>query len=516
MTSRITPGRQQYDSDWFNPHKPKKRKRFIKGSTKNDPPVNSGLLNMFPCPFEPTITKIKKYTDAGISENKAFDAGRFLRNLNEQERAKVTTLLPGEQGNVDELVAALNDEDGNWSHEILKNPRFPHYGFAAAQQGKLQKEQLATLLMQREADLQFETSCGPKKTHAVFDGNKLSKKAEELLIPSLWKMTEEEKKELIKRIKAAPASERFFWTVDIPNEKLKGPQAEKWGIFLKKLQDVFRVLRLQEKSENPDVKTFVIPSFTILQSYLRVVFPENAAVMEPELGIATLEGTEQDLIQGKRPFALHFPGIDGLIEGDGYYFGHYLATFHDFYHAHRLSLIDKNQRLGLLRIAHVFQYIIELSKKNSEKSLLTCYWPKDHIASRVVTYPILKEGSLRKVEKLVSKIIDMDEASMRYLDTFRNRSDQSKLGAKMKIKDPKNAFFRSYNRLFPYVIKRFVPEAYFPTVAVIHDMVVNKEHWERELGVKADPSKCFGDDGKGIIRDLTHSFLNVNNPKKRS
>ncbi|MCB1112268.1 MAG: hypothetical protein H7A37_00300 [Chlamydiales bacterium] len=450
-----------------------------------------GSLNLEPLPFAHTITYIeaaKLEQQRKAEDIHKYQIWRLLRNVDDKGSLAITTLMPSKSQDVNTLARALRT--GNWKHSIFSTERFGQCTFQAFKKKLITLEQFTTVFLRWAASVQFEKKDRPLIAHPVFNGEELTPNAEKLLLPALWKISNDEKERFLSLLKQAPESEKYFWTTNIPlNTLIRGKKREKHGQILLALDKIF-VLFKMAKSSNFREWTLIIPSFTIFQAYLNAVFQENAVTIVPEFGIGTPEQIAFDIPQNQRLFALHFPGVKGLETGDGYYFGKYLSSFHDFYHSHRVSLIPPTHRLAYLRLYHVFTHCLELSKKSPERPLLSVQWPHptdNCLSNRFIHhYQAIPGNKIEEFkEQTCHKIIDLEVPALdKYLQIFRSRGRGSYIIHDTKWNKtpfPEKVQGLTFTPFNFKTINRLHPEKYFNIAVSLHDMVTHRDQWKNSF-----------------------------------
>lgn len=470
-----------------------------------------GSLNKEPFPFEETLKLISAAQEEKVQAEinpHSYALKRLLRNLTAEEQECVTQIKEDEEGLPEEVASALRA--GKWDHEIFSSPRFGQYTVQAFMQKKISIEQLATVFMRWEASVQFSHSGNPLLTHPLFQKGDFTQDAIMLLIPSLWEISAAEKIRFIYKLLQSPLSERYFWTVKIPQEDYeKGEKRKKYGKVLYNLQTRLPLFTLRECPEDLDQMILVIPSFSILKAYLWAVHREHAVAVIPEFGIGTPKQIEFDIPQNQRLFALQFPNIKGLESGDGYYFGEYLASFHDFYHCHRISLIPPLHRLAYLRLAHIFKHCLTLSQRYPHEPLLTVYWSQQtdwrykEIGKIHKFDPIPEEYHAYFHQRYFEEIIDLElPAADGYLNLFWKRESIHLNDDWKKVKHPFLAEKLPF-RPFMYYHPRLngdAPETQFELCVALHDMVVNADAWKQNFNIDGLYQRRWIEDPmKGII-----------------
>lgn len=471
--------------------------------------VNSGSLNRNPLPFEKTLKVIRAAKAEWLrktADPHHYARFRLLRNLNIEERKTVTSLEPSEEVLADSLAQAL--QEGNWCDPILSHLRFGQYAFRAFESNAITLEQFATVFLRWEAEEQFSCPGNPLRVRPIFDNGNLSKEAKQLLLPALWEISTDELQRFLDFLADSPKSEQYFWTVKILwRDYHEGEVQKKYGPFLKQIQYVLPVFRLLEHSRAPEYKVLVVPSFSVFKAYLRAVQMEHAVDIVPEFGINSPEQIERDIPQNQRVFALNFPGVQGLEEGDSYYFGKYLASFHDFYHCYRISLIPPNHRLAYLRLSHLFNHCLELSERYPERPLLTVYWSrqtcigKEKLGEVHIYDPVLtKERQLFK-RLFCDSLIDLDgPASDGYTEPFWNRMGSNRVPyPEIARKVPFVPYKGSHTWL-----NSSKPNKYFDVCVALHDMVVNDQQWQIHFGIKGTDARRWDECCGGYIELQKH------------
>lgn len=480
--------------------------------------LHSGSLNATPLPFEKTLKMIEASRNELIEDKKdshSYALMRLFRNITPEEREIATQLEVGEEPLVDELALALYN--GEWDSPIFTSPRFGQYVLQAFIQKRISIEQLTTVFLRWEATEQFSNSGNLLWTRSVFENGTLSEDAKKFLLPALWKMSADEEARFVDILGKSPKSEQYFWTVKVPKEDYeKGNKQKNFGKMLDAFQGRFRLFTLIKSAQEPDQAILVVPSFSIIQAYLRGVYMEHAVTMIPEFGIGTPEQIEFDIPQNKRLFALHFPGIKGLEEGDGYYFGKYLSSFHDFYHSQRISLIPYPRRLAYLRLSHVFNHCLTLSENCPNQPLLTVYWTRDcsfftkNVGEVYKFAPIKIDDRSSFQHKYYESNIDLERpATEGYVQLFRERESCGEYTNKdYPLLAEKLPFVPFY--AYHMWLEGATPERYFDVCVALHDMVVHNVEWKNHFGIETMKTHHWHENDRysNIQKKLIEGFSN--------
>lgn len=461
--------------------------------------LRSGRLNQNPLPFETTLKVLRKaeaLNQRAELEPRKEALYRLIRNLNAKDIKQIEIVDASENHYIDEVASALLCAD--WKNEIFNNERFGQYVFAAFKEGKISIEQLTTVFLQWEAKQQFAHDEITLNQHAVFDGDGLGQNIR-LLMTALWKMSDTQMNTFFHLLRKSPASEQFFWTVEIPTDR-KGrlniglPYAR----FLEKFQEIFKLFRPQGHLLS-GVKRLVIPSFSIMKSYLKALFGTDAVTMVPEFGIATSSQFEIDIPRNRHTFAIHFPKVSGLEAGDGHYFGKYLSSLHDFYHSHRASLIPFERRLAYLRVAHLFKHSQKISELYPQDPLLTVLWSTKTVVWEQSSGKVFKYSKISPEMWTVyyEQIINLEvPATDGYLQSFRVQQEES---IAQSVYVPFQPFKYKYA-----MIDGEHPEDYFCVAMILHDMVTHAREWKLHFDLDGYNSCRWSEDCVSVKQIQEH------------
>ncbi|HVE14960.1 MAG TPA: hypothetical protein VNI01_16315 [Elusimicrobiota bacterium] len=259
---------------------------------------------------------------------------------------------------VDALVRALGE--GDWSHAVFESPEESvHLALAAHRAGRIGLGQLSSVILRWEAFDDVAPPASQRVAVPLMEGGRLTPFAREL-VKGRGKegLNLRQTMRLERLLQRLPASERFVWVLrpdaDRIGSRFWGAQPE-WGKTYWDIQSEF----LLNAFSIPGVSfwnrhsALLVPTFGFIQAHLLAKNGLEAVTLQPEFGRTDTAGVVDGIARGGRPFALHFPGIDGVLRGDGRYFGKFLASIHDWLHAHYGSSLSERYREVLARVFSV-------------------------------------------------------------------------------------------------------------------------------------------------------------------
>lgn len=209
------------------------------------------------------------------------------------------------------------------------------------------------------------------RTYCLNDGDS-SKQAEiKRSLTTYFSFTEEQYGKFVDAMKAAPFSEQLFFSFNVP---LGG--AASWSPMYEQVMHLcgsFRLVDVDPPSSASRTRfgssfqqMIIVPSFTMLQTFLRIIYPESAVTLVPMLGKCSTRTIQKNVLEGKRVINIGMPAaqLDTVVHS--MYAGQLGATFHDIYHAERYSRIKPNEQAALRRINQIFTAAIRHDPENKE------------------------------------------------------------------------------------------------------------------------------------------------------
>lgn len=272
----------------------------------------------------------------------------LLRRVTPEERASIDEKLSSLtkiEPNIKRLYDAL--ESQNWNDEIFTDENVPYYALEAVglEEGhphKLNIGQFATLMSFWRACQDIEDL----EPIALFDDQgQINPKAEKYLRESMREngvgpyLTDSQIHQLFDEMAKLPKSEQQFFLSSYAVSYDK-------DYVLSRVGEVgIHLFSLTEKRRR------FVPSFGLMQTFLRVKFGPDAVDMKPVLGLSSQDDIRNNGLNGERDMAIHFPGIFLPDMADGYKAPGFDFTYHDFYHAFVSSAAPQKIRSLFIHIA---------------------------------------------------------------------------------------------------------------------------------------------------------------------
>lgn len=218
---------------------------------------------------------------------------------------------------------------GDWEAPIFSHERAPEMAYGLFRAGKISEGQFVTHQFFWAARTEYKEALG---FFPMLDGGGLTSRARALLdLPR--GLTEAAKEQLAAKLAALPRSEQYVLQASTHEALQADPRL---GVA----DATFRAfLGMHFRPPEGQAWGLVVPSFGLMQLYLEARYEERAMQAVPEFGIAPHESILDQIGQHRRVVVVPYPGIDGVEEGDGMYFGKTYGFLHDFYHLDRGSSI---------------------------------------------------------------------------------------------------------------------------------------------------------------------------------
>lgn len=324
-----------------------------------------------------------KKLHSSMPQNWNFDAHGMTKRLTEVERNSLTSQEVRPEV-VDVFVQTLNGKRGVFSLfkglNLEETKRFPQMALQAFLRGLISENQFATycLLYQaidqfidhpsavrqlhlRTAEGKFEhrIDISPLKSFSdlfldLFSIRhiNLDKDQEDAdrILKTFLNISDEQFETLKELILKEPCSEHYFYTFKIPVGDVHS-----WSPMYKGILNPMHIWYPVNDTKDPPPflfsdwrqKVFVLPSFSMLQAYLCAFHLEHAIKMKPFMGKCTTKVIEEYWLRHERVINVAMPGVAVPPVGDGHYGGLFMFSWHDVYHALRISVQKKNEREAL-------------------------------------------------------------------------------------------------------------------------------------------------------------------------
>jgi len=253
----------------------------------------------------------------------------IVRRGTPEERKKVEDTLaslPDKERNICELLTAL--QKGDWNAAIFNNAQYPLYALEAVRQGKLFPNDYATVVIFWEM-------------HQLH-------KAEEITTVPLFNpdgTANEEAKDLIKqtltyRKNAALNPLLSNDKINTLFDKMRAlhPLQQQLWIVPHIHEPIINAISLKTLAEIGEEDMMVAP-MGLMQTFLEVAFGEDAVKLIPVHGLSSWKDLRQNLLEGKREYALRSPLIFLPDKADAHYARDFYFGKHDFYHALLISAV---------------------------------------------------------------------------------------------------------------------------------------------------------------------------------
>ncbi|MEZ4750960.1 MAG: hypothetical protein R3B54_10160 [Bdellovibrionota bacterium] len=254
----------------------------------------------------------------------------FLLNvqLNEAQAAELNrSQVRASSTQSRQMLQALNE--GNWEAEVFNHPRASEIAYGLYRAAKISESQFVTHQFFWAARAEF---AGTLRFLPVMNGSGLSPEGSAVF--SAPRGLDDSGREAFAREAATlPRSEQYVLQVSTEAAVRNDPR-------LGMADATFRgFLGTHFKPLEGSGWGLVVPSLSLMQLYLSTRYKDRAMQGIPEFGVAPHDRIIDQIGRHTRVIAVPFPGIAGVEEGDGMYFGKTYAFLHDFYHLDRGSSV---------------------------------------------------------------------------------------------------------------------------------------------------------------------------------
>lgn len=198
-----------------------------------------------------------------------------------------------------------------------------------------------TVIKLKQKTHQYENLNLRWQTHSIY-GEK------GIYLQEFFKLTSYQFAILKSLLKTHPDSEYYFHTIILPREPYH-TWSNFYEIVLRDYGDIFfKPIKLLSNADWQHYEGLVVPSFTIFELVLQVIYGKKAMKTEPLLGVCTKETItyyklfhSTGIVQVGIPEALP-PRVADLL-----WTGILMFTYHDWYHMIRMSLLRKKERKAI-------------------------------------------------------------------------------------------------------------------------------------------------------------------------
>jgi hypothetical protein len=312
---------------------------------------------------------------------------QLLRNVPQRERHH---LFPtsGELGLRPQVLRLF--EQGNWNRSTLpltsaqKMEPYLRVAVSLLLDNSITVDQLSTLLFLWEAvsDLPYDLTHSTHGIRVIGSDGKLTSAARQVFLDSPMPLARQYQtggmhwnhsvpdpvviQQLESAIRKLPKSERYFWQFRYPKSLLAtsshsplNPLPDAPPAFAELFRGLFSQGLLNGwHRTDPDSLVpnswlqIVVPSVGMLRVLQNLRFQKSALQPVPQLGYVGPDEVIDQLLSNRRVLGLHFPGVTGLTEADGYPSGKFGFTYHDIFHLVWGSRILPGPRSALSQFFH--------------------------------------------------------------------------------------------------------------------------------------------------------------------
>lgn len=288
--------------------------------------------------------------------------------------------LPNKKAKINDIIHIINHDD--FDNIFILEKSFDLYALQAVRENKITKEQFCTLMMLKSAfeekdinSKSFEAIplVNPKAWEILSNSNKASKNAIYLTNHELTNLINQMQKDGI------PLSEQKFYIIPDTRKKYsllkialigarRGEDPDLKVTHSLEKEVKFKFLITAKIDSN---KYRVIPSFTLMQTVLKVHYGDKAIEMLPVISTSTLENLRDAQLEDKRDFAIPFSEYEVPKTADGFNASKLDFTQHDWYHAWLVSSCPPEHRKIFLNLSNFFE-----NYKNNELA--------DHLKNKMI------------------------------------------------------------------------------------------------------------------------------------
>ena len=299
----------------------------------------------------------------------------LLRRLSKKEKAYVRKYINREDADFKPLTQAI--KNGDWFAKSFKKRDWAPKVYALYYQKKISWEQMLTTLIFQSAREQFEDQNGINLSIGKWPN------AEELDLPDGL---------ILNTVK----SEKTYLNIKFNHPLRKNKFMYGFQKALHEISEQLTVFNYRSFTQQ-----LIIPSYSMMKAFLKNT--EHPVALKPVLGLSTEEDIQLNLLENNRDFFIRFPGITNMTRAHNAYFGEYLPTIHDFYHAYCFSHTPQQHRLAVFLIAEILKSFDDWSEKHTQKVLLEVNLPE-----KLIQLKALSSEQLSYFHRAVFELIDLD------------------------------------------------------------------------------------------------------------
>lgn len=277
---------------------------------------------------------------------------------------------------VQRFVSILNKEDGyDRLYSFIPNHKaYPHYALRAYFQQKISLAQLTTsctlyaavdqLIVNPKLIRTYVDSSTSKvyyhtdrvspvlnipcTSYRIFENDPKKQKKTDFFLSKFFNLNPDGLSAFKRLMYEVEESEKWFSTIQVP----LGSSHYWCGLYSRfaaiNLVNYFHLVEdpdvVQHNYPGVPVRFWVIPSFTAMQKFFQIKYPETAVTMVPVMGKCTVKMIETEMRVHKRIVSIGLPGVDVPEVADDQQAGLLGFLFHDFYHVGRCSEISRSDR----------------------------------------------------------------------------------------------------------------------------------------------------------------------------
>ncbi len=265
---------------------------------------------------------------------------------------------------VERLCAAL--ERQNWDAAVFQEEKYPYYALKAVQGKKISLKQFTTVMFHW---VNFTKNKKKYRFIPLFgrDG-KVDRQARELIRQTLVHKTP------LPEHSQATKNVAFFlgYEIDLSDkescyltdqqfkafiEEMRNEPVSEQNFFLFDLEEAPSIAKaIHDNGINVFGQTregWMVPSFSMMQAYLKVKFGSRALHLKSVLGFSSPRDIRNGILTDERDLAVPFPGTTLPPKADKLEAPGYFLCWHDFYHAIMASYVVAKYRILLMKLGDV-------------------------------------------------------------------------------------------------------------------------------------------------------------------
>lgn len=315
-------------------------------------------------------SKFLKYSNSAY-----FEVTRRIKNLDQLE--KILDSLPDKELEINQLIEKLNSQ--NWD---FKNKDYPYYFLLALRENRISSHQFGTIMRY------YSTTVYHKKEEiqilSLFNADGTKNPLAYQYIKQTLKlhhsglitdfacvkneeplMSDDEFDLLFEKMKDLPPSEQQIFIIpDIYKESPLSNPSITLAVRNNTAINIFNRFEIEYSQKR------MIPSIGLLQTFVKVLYPDSYVQVNPVIGLSSLDDIRQNGLDATRDVAVSFPWVSLPNSADRYKSPYeYDFSGHDDYHVIITSAIPHECKKQTIRISDIIQKYMKDHSLESNSSL---------------------------------------------------------------------------------------------------------------------------------------------------